>query len=444
MRTAFVSGNLAILVALLIPSLVAADSNDSQPQPALRSAFLGPDAWGDHSLTRVEISQQLQQHFGKVLQILNDQSESSLKEAVALLEKNHGPFNQAKAKSVYLTLAKRRIWQMRTLSEYAQRGKFPQNEDHGESAVPIFVDNHQTHCAVGYLMHRSGHDSAVANVVRTNNLVHVNEVASGPLVDWIKFSGLTQQEAAMFQPAYETPAFDAMLSDFSDSNFSYSENGVTISDLSVSQHSFLSGSNDFDAIFAQGVSGVNTAGIEYANPNSYGIALGTGPWNGDCFGCDYTPGFDNWMFMSGNYDTPEPDAGDDAIMYRIDVKIQTIGDPFQFISTGVSGNFDPNGISDPEAYLRLVTEAYDDHVNFLDSGSIDAEFGDSYLIGTTFMRTADENELLITNFALDVGNTNFVDGYQSHWHGFAFAVPEPSSSTIIVLTAFCIAGRRRR
>ncbi len=66
-----------------------------------------------------------------------------------------------------------------------------EDEDYAVNAVPIFVDKHATHCAVGYLMHRSAHDAAVAEVVNTNNLVYVKDATSGQLVDWIKFSGLS-------------------------------------------------------------------------------------------------------------------------------------------------------------------------------------------------------------------------------------------------------------
>ena len=46
-------------------------------------------------------------------------------------------------------------------------------------------------------MLRSGAVSAVRSIVKTNNLVYVDQVEDGPLVDWVLTSGLTQEEAAL-------------------------------------------------------------------------------------------------------------------------------------------------------------------------------------------------------------------------------------------------------
>ena len=102
-------------------------------------------------------------------------------------------------------------------------------------------------------MHRSGHDAAVVEVVEAKNLVYVKDATQGPLVEWIKFSGLTQDEAALIQPAYEhsVPSADATLTDFANPNFKLRENGLTISDLSVVEYSFDANSGqDLDAIYA--------------------------------------------------------------------------------------------------------------------------------------------------------------------------------------------------
>lgn len=445
MKNNFVLGNLVLLatIAFAVPNAHAA--NESQRLPELRSAFLGPAAWGNVPLTSAQISHQLKTHFGKVLRILDDQSEASLNEAVTVLDEAYGPFDDAKAIWVKRTLAGRRAWQVRTLIEYANRGRFPLNEDHAVDAVPIFVDNHQTHCAVGYLMHRSGHDAAVAEVVETNNLVFVKDATEGRLVDWIMFSGLTQDEAALIQPAYDhsVPAADATLSQFfANPNFSYRENGLTVSDLRVRTYAFDAGSSqDFESIYAQGVFGVNR--VRNVVSSGLSVAIGRGPYDSavNCFMCEYTPGFDDWMFLKGPLNLGQGNAS----MHRIDYRVQANeGLSFSQISLGASGIYDPSFVGS-DGYLRVVTEAYDADGVFLDEGRIDADGADYFFGGLEFLETDNNNELLITNYVLDYGESNFGEGYRSHWQGFGLtAIPEPATSTLFLLAACGMVGRRRR
>ncbi len=92
------------------------DTSESQ----LRSAFLGPDVWGNESLSADQIDDQLKSHFDSVLKILNEQTESSLSEAVALLEQRYGfELSQAEHELVTQYLAAKRSWQIRTLENYA-------------------------------------------------------------------------------------------------------------------------------------------------------------------------------------------------------------------------------------------------------------------------------------------------------------------------------------
>jgi hypothetical protein len=99
------------------------------------------------------------------------------------------------------TLAGARLYQITRLREYSAAGRFPQNHRiFGQ--IPVFIDEHGTHCAVGYLMHRSGAGAIAADVARTNNHVYVERIGGGPALDWILFSGLTQAECAYIQPSY--------------------------------------------------------------------------------------------------------------------------------------------------------------------------------------------------------------------------------------------------
>jgi hypothetical protein len=68
--------------------------------------------------------------------------------------------------------------------------------------TPIFVDSHDTACAVGHLMRLSGWKREVASIRLNNNLVYVADIATGSVARWILTSGLTLEEAALIQPSY--------------------------------------------------------------------------------------------------------------------------------------------------------------------------------------------------------------------------------------------------
>ena len=88
------------------------------------------------------------------------------------------------------------------LRAYRLAGIFPRNVDvPGRS--PVFVDNDGVHCAVGYLIHRSGGDELVAAVAGARNHARIFELLDEPaLVAWLEGSGLSPVEAAWIQPMY--------------------------------------------------------------------------------------------------------------------------------------------------------------------------------------------------------------------------------------------------
>ena len=137
-----------------------------------------------------------------MLEILHEQTDVSLRQIIESIETEEGPFSSAEREGLFAELSRNRQTQIDNLRFYRERGKFPQNTGHSESAVPIFVDDSGTHCAVGYLMHRSGHDQAVANIVESDNYVYVSDAVEGELFEWIKTSGLTVDESALIQPGY--------------------------------------------------------------------------------------------------------------------------------------------------------------------------------------------------------------------------------------------------
>lgn len=92
------------------------------------------------------------------------------------------------------------------LAEYRRAGRFPRNYVRAGERVPVFVDPHGTPCAVGYLLLRSGEHALVEEIVRTDNLVRVPELAAEPaLAAWLSERGITLEEAAAIQPTYGEP-----------------------------------------------------------------------------------------------------------------------------------------------------------------------------------------------------------------------------------------------
>jgi hypothetical protein len=88
------------------------------------------------------------------------------------------------------------------LRAYRLAGSFPRNLE-VPGRTPVFVDDDGVHCAVGYLLHRSGEDELVAAVAEARNHARIFDLLDDPaLVAWLDASGLSPVEAAWIQPAY--------------------------------------------------------------------------------------------------------------------------------------------------------------------------------------------------------------------------------------------------
>lgn len=95
-----------------------------------------------------------------------------------------------------------RTYFIAVLREYREAGVFPHNHTAGER-TPVFVDEHGTHCAVGYLIARSGRKDIVEHVRSTRNNATVHQLADEPaFLAWLNEAGLTLAEAARIQPEY--------------------------------------------------------------------------------------------------------------------------------------------------------------------------------------------------------------------------------------------------
>ncbi|WP_428307825.1 hypothetical protein [Lacipirellula sp.] len=190
------------------------------PEQVIRSAFHLRASGRDHETPDASVDEsrrRIQRHFSLVLAHLNASADRSLDIALERLQSARGErWTSTELEAWGHTLAVRRELNIRRLRLYRSRGLFPQNERAAKHAVPIFVDDHDTACAVGHLMRESGWGAAVAAIQATNNFVYVADVSNGPLVDWVLVSGLTQEEAALIQPGYyaifnnSSPGFDSL------------------------------------------------------------------------------------------------------------------------------------------------------------------------------------------------------------------------------------------
>ena len=91
---------------------------------------------------------------------------------------------------------------LNVLHKYWQAGIFPVNDLH-VGRQPYFIDHYNTYCAVGYLMQQSGADEMARNINRTQNFNYLIDISDPQLMGWVYSSGLSLDELALIQPAYD-------------------------------------------------------------------------------------------------------------------------------------------------------------------------------------------------------------------------------------------------
>lgn len=91
------------------------------------------------------------------------------------------------------------------LDGYRIAGKFPLNYYRGER-IPVFIDEHGTHCAVGYLLMMTGHDDVAQRISKNDNYVWVKDLHDPAVPGWQEASGLSFEELALIQGAYDSYA----------------------------------------------------------------------------------------------------------------------------------------------------------------------------------------------------------------------------------------------
>ncbi len=96
------------------------------------------------------------------------------------------------------------------LAEYAHQGRFPINYYRHER-IPVFIDEHDTYCAVGYLMRHTGEEAMARRIAAANNYAWVREITEPGLAAWQLASGFTLEELKLIQGAYDFYIRDAFL-----------------------------------------------------------------------------------------------------------------------------------------------------------------------------------------------------------------------------------------
>ncbi len=91
---------------------------------------------------------------------------------------------------------------IKVLESYKDRGLFPMNY-YRKERIPVFIDEHNTHCAVGYLLMETGFDDVAHRIAAKNNYAWVKEIDDASLPQWQAFSGFTIDELKLIQGAYD-------------------------------------------------------------------------------------------------------------------------------------------------------------------------------------------------------------------------------------------------
>jgi antitoxin component YwqK of YwqJK toxin-antitoxin module len=96
------------------------------------------------------------------------------------------------------------------LQEYCNSGNFPLNY-HYKKRIPVFIDEHQTHCAVGYLLQQTGYEKMAQRIAATSNYAWLKDIYDKEFPAWQQTSGLTLEELKLIQGAYDFYLPDAFI-----------------------------------------------------------------------------------------------------------------------------------------------------------------------------------------------------------------------------------------
>lgn len=89
------------------------------------------------------------------------------------------------------------------LSDYRSNGVFPINYYCSER-IPVFIDEHHTHCAVGYLMKETGYGNLALQISKSDNYIWVKDLKGEEVIEWQQLSGFSLEELKLIQGAYDS------------------------------------------------------------------------------------------------------------------------------------------------------------------------------------------------------------------------------------------------
>lgn len=92
---------------------------------------------------------------------------------------------------------------LEVLSDYRLQGSFPINYYRAER-IPVFIDEHNTHCAVGYLMQESGFENLAQSISKADNYIWVKDLKGEQVMEWQQLSGFSLEELKLIQGAYDS------------------------------------------------------------------------------------------------------------------------------------------------------------------------------------------------------------------------------------------------
>jgi hypothetical protein len=115
---------------------------------------------------------------------------------------DHGPtLAPAMRARVKRVLAARRAKNIAAFRAYASRGSYPHNIV-TSGPLNVWIDEEGRMCAAATMIFTSGARSLVRQIGRDDNYIRLGDVTSGPALDWILTSGLTQLEVATIQEPF--------------------------------------------------------------------------------------------------------------------------------------------------------------------------------------------------------------------------------------------------
>ena len=97
-----------------------------------------------------------------------------------------------------------RISALDHLNEYWHTGAFPINDKYAYR-TPIFIDDYDNFCAVGYLVKATGQEQVSRKIAAKTNLAYVHDMDYPELFAWANVYGFTVDELAWIQPSYGPP-----------------------------------------------------------------------------------------------------------------------------------------------------------------------------------------------------------------------------------------------